>query len=115
MAGAAYRRGLLALVLAGIGRRDRRRPLVGGRVRLRDLSRLGRIALVRRRIRGTWLVGRDHDRVLYRETRAPNPRVGAREPLGELVLDALPLLFELHEALPGVVLCSLVTSPDGAA
>src|SRR6476660_8636604 len=112
MAGAAYRRRLLALGLAGIRRGDRRRPLVGGRVRLRDLSRLGRVALVRGWIRGTWLVGRDHDRVLYRETRAPNPLVGAGEPLRELVLDALPLLLELHEALPGLLLGGLVPPPD---
>src|SRR2546423_9492349 len=95
MAGAAYRRRLLALGLARVGRRNRGRSLVGRRVGLRNLRRFGRIALVRRRIRWAWprvfwpggggfaadasnLVGRDHDRVLYRETRAPNPLVSAR-------------------------------------
>ena len=51
---------------------------------------------------GDWLVRSDHDRVLYREARAANPLVGAGEPLRELVLDALPLLLELHEPLPSL-------------
>src|SRR6185503_5651926 len=37
------------------------------------------------------------------------------EPLRELVLDALPLLLELHEALPSLLLCGLVPPPDGIA
>src|SRR5215470_7922908 len=106
---------LVGLGLAGVGRRDRRRPLVGRRVRLGDLGRLRRVALVRRRIRGTGFVRDDHDRLLYRKTRAANPLVGAGEPLGELVLDALHLLLELHQPVPGLLLVGLVAAPDGVA
>src|SRR5689334_17238123 len=132
MAGAAYRRRLLVLGLTGIRCRDGRSSLVGRRVRLRDPRRLGRVALVRRRIlrvrpRVFWqggggfaadassLVGSDHKRVLYRKTRASNPLVGAGKPLRELVLDALPLLLELHESLPGLLLRGLVPPPDCVA
>src|SRR5205823_1062410 len=76
---------------------------------------LGRIALVRRRIRGARLVRCDHDRLLYRKPRAADPLVDAGEPLRELVLDALPLLLELHEPLPRGALRGLVPPPDGVA
>src|SRR5947208_688743 len=66
---------LLVLGLARIGRRRRRRALVGRRVRLRNLRRLRRVALVRRRIRSTWLVWTNHHGVLYRKPGPANPLV----------------------------------------
>jgi hypothetical protein len=59
--------------------------------------------------------GRHHDRLLYRKTRAPNPLVGACEPHGELVLDALSLLLELDEPFTSLPLGELVPPPDGVA
>src|SRR5262245_42604022 len=104
---------LVALVPAGV--RYRRRPLVGRWVRLRDLRRLRRVALVRRRIRGTRFVRGDHHRFLDWKTGAANPLVGACEPLRKLVLDPLRFLLELHQPLPGLLLVGLVPAPDGVA
>src|SRR5437763_16873933 len=104
---------LLALGLARIGRRNRRRPLVGRRIRLRDLCGIGRVALVRRRIRGTGFVRGDHHGLLYRKARAANPLVGTGKARRELVLGALRLLLQLHHPLPSLLLAGLVPAPDG--
>src|ERR1700757_1995354 len=106
---------LVALGLIGVRRGNGRRPLVGGRIRLRHLRRLRRIPLVGRRIRpggalgppvfwpgvgrsagdassGAWFVWCEHLGVLYRETGQANPLLRTGEPLGQLLLRALPLL-----------------------